>query len=315
VQLTVLTNPIFSGDVMRVRGQCATGGVRRTDVSWTCEVLRPDGVTTSLALYDDGAHADSLAGDGIYGNTAAPVGGVGQYALTATASAPSLGPLATVAYCELADTQDLAVGTSDIYLSSNVPQAGDSLTVFATVHNNSSVAALGVAVDIRELQTGVILGSSTIDLAAGSAVQVQAPWKAAAPDSHMIQVQVSPTVLDESNYANNSASRLIVLGTPVSVPREGGPSRLRFDPPYPNPTSHGVMFFFSLPQSASGSLGVYDILGRRVREWHWATLMPGAHSLEWDGRGTSGQRVGPGVYLCRLEVGSERLQRKIILRR
>ena len=87
-------------------------------MTWTGEVLRPHGVATPLALYDDGAHGDSLAGDGIYGNTVTPAGGVWQYALTATAS---VGPLAAVAYCELAESLDPAIGTSDIYLSNNVP--------------------------------------------------------------------------------------------------------------------------------------------------------------------------------------------------
>jgi pimeloyl-ACP methyl ester carboxylesterase len=314
VQLSVLTSPIYSGDVMRVRGQWRVfDDIRRTDVAWTCEVLGPDATITALALFDDGSHADSLAGDGIYGNTASLAGGVGQYALTATASAPGVGPLAAVAYCELAASQDLAVGTSDISLSRNVPEAGDALMVLATVHNNSSMAAIGVPVVIRELPTGMILGSSTIDLAAGMAVLVQAPWTPAAPDSHVIQVQVSPTILDEINYANNTASRLIVLGTPLRVPGEGGSTRLRFDPPYPNPTSRGVVFSFRVPESKAGSLSVYDISGRRVRGWQWAMLLPGSHSLNWDGRGTSGHRVRPGLYVCRLEVGGERLQRKIIL--
>ena len=41
------------------------------------EITRPDAVTHTLVLYDDGAHSDGQAGDGVYGNvyTAAEVGG------------------------------------------------------------------------------------------------------------------------------------------------------------------------------------------------------------------------------------------------
>ncbi len=205
--------------------------------------------------------------------------------------------------------------SSDIRLSRNVPEAGNSLTVYATVHNNSSKAAMGVTVEIRDLRADAVLGTSTADIAASSAVTVQAPWVPAAPDSHEIQVQVSPYVLDESDYSNNTASRVIVLGSPVSVDLGNATPRLRFDPPHPNPTSRGVVFSFSLPRAASVSLDIFDILGRRVQGWRWTNSLPGSHSVDWDGRGTSGERLATGVYLCRLEVAGERLQRKIVLRR
>jgi len=315
VQLSVLSTPLYTGDLIRVRGEVASGGVLGTEVNWTCKILGPDGVTSPLVLYDDGAHGDSLDGDGIYGNSASPAGGVGQYTLTASATAPGIGPLAAVAYCELADSQDLAVHTSDIQLSKNLPQAGDSITVSATVQNNSSTAAVGVPVEIRDLRADTVLGMSTVDIAAGSAVTVHASWVPAAPDTHEIQVQVSPYVLDESDFANNAASRVIVLGTPVSVDFGTVPLRLHFDPPFPNPTSRGVLFTFGLPRKSSAVLDIYDVIGRRVRSWRWTDLSPGGHSFEWDGNGTSGERLATGIYLCRLEVNGERLHRKIVLRR
>lgn len=314
VQLAVPTEPLHPGDAMRIRAEMTTSGTRRSDVSWVCGMRGPDGSTSSITLYDDGAHADSLVADGIYGNTVVPGGGVGQYALTASATAPSIGPLASTAYCEVADTEDLAIYTSDIQLSKNVPQAGDSLTVLATLRNNSSKAALGIDVQIRDLRTGAVLGSSLVDLGAGSAVVVQIPWVPAAPDSHELQVQITPYVLDESNYANNTASRVIVLGAPVGVEFGGSAAGLRFYPPRPNPTSHDVVLSFSVPQRGTATLEIYDIGGRRVREWRWTSLDSGTHAIAWDGRGPSGQLLSPGVYLCRLSVGDDRLQRKVILR-
>lgn len=74
VHLSALSPLLFPGDVIRVRAQLAVAGTRRTDVSWTCAVLRPDGVSTPLSLFDDGAHGDSLSGDGIYGNAVTPAG-------------------------------------------------------------------------------------------------------------------------------------------------------------------------------------------------------------------------------------------------
>lgn len=121
--------------------------------------------------------------------------------------------------------------------------------------------------------------------------------------------------LNESDFANNSASRVVVLGEPLGVGPGDLPSGLRLDPPYPNPTSTHVVLAFTVPLAGAGALEIYDLLGRRVCEWRWTHLAPGRHVVEWDGRRSSGQRLSPGVYLCRLEVGDERIQRKVVLRR
>jgi pimeloyl-ACP methyl ester carboxylesterase len=313
--LSVSSDLLYAGDVVRVRGQLITGPTRRTDVTWSCRIVRPDEASDLLTLYDDGAHGDSLAADGIYGNSATPTGGVGLYVVVGSASAPGVGPLAAVAYCEVADTQDLAVQPSDIVLSEDPPSAGDSVTVYATVHNNSSKPAMGVTVEIRDLRADTVLGAGTVDLAMGGTATVQAPWIPASPDSHEISVHVSPYVLDESDYSNNTASRVVVVQSPVGVDPGHTSSTLRFDPPRPNPTSLGVVFSFSLPQRSTASLHVHDILGRRIRSWSWTSLSPGRHFVEWDGRGPNGERSATGVYLCSLVAGTERLQRRIVLRR
>ena len=314
-ELSVASPLIYPGDSLRVRGQLVDGGALRTDVAWSCSVIGPAGESSPLVLYDDGAHGDSLAADGIYGNVAAPDGGVGLYVLSAGASASGVGPLAAVAYCELTDIQDLAVQPLDISLSKNLPEAGDSLTVYAVVHNNSTKPAMGVTVEIRDLQSDTVLGTSTVDLAMGGAVTVQAAWVPAEPDSHEISVEVSSFVLDESDYENNTATRVIVLGTTVGVDTGHPASGLRFDPPRPNPTSLAVTFSFSLARRSAASIQIFDILGRRVWSWSWASLSAGNHAIEWDGRGANGVELAPGVYVYRLDVGAERRQRKIVLRR
>src|SRR5262249_43366487 len=157
----------------------------------------------------------------------------------------------------------------------------------------------------RDTRTNAVLGTSTVDLAAGSAVTVQAPWVPAAPDTHQIEVQVSSYVLDESDYANNSAVLNVILGTQLSVDPGSLPTSVRFDAPYPNPSSLGVVFTFTLPHAASGAIEIYDLLGRRVRSWRWSSLQPGVHTVEWDGRGSTDERLPTGLYLCRLEAGGE----------
>lgn len=307
---------IFTGDSIRVLGSVIAGGSLRADLSWTCRVVGPDGLATVLPLHDDGAHGDSLANDGIYGGVLAPIAGIGSYRIVGSAAVPGRGEFVAGSDCELAEHSDLAIQSSDIMLSRNTPLAGDSLTVFATVHNYGPVAALGVEVEISDLATGALLGSTTVDIPTASAATVQASWVVAAPDSHTIQVQVSPFVLDEADYANNSASRLMVVGEPLGVgpPRPVGRG-VRFYPPRPNPTAGSVVLTFVMPRSGSAALGVFDVLGRRVHNWSWPMLEPGTHSITWNGRGPSGTLLTPGVYLCRLEVDGQNLQHKVVLRR
>lgn len=70
--------------------------------------------------------------------------------------------------------------------------------------------------------------------------------------------------------------------------------------PRPNPfdTSTEVAFSVARPQVAS--VRVYDAAGRLVRTLWDGPAEAGGHSVKWDGRDRSGQRVSGGVYFVRL---------------
>ena len=51
-------------------------------------------------------------------------------------------------------------------------------------------------------------------------------------------------------------------------------------------------------------LAVFDLLGRRVTVLVSGTLMPGTHTLTWDGTDRAGTPVGSGRYLLRLRQGA-----------
>ena len=160
------------------------------------------------------------------------------------------------------------------------------------------------------------LFKTSVDIAAASTATVLAPWVVAAPDSHTIRVEVSPFVLDESNFANNAASRAVVLGAVLGVePSAPATHPIQFAPPRPNPARGGVVFEFELPRIASASLRIFDVFGREVMEWRWASLSPGSHQVSWDGGGASGVQMPAGLYLCRLQVEGEQFHHRLILRR
>lgn len=93
----------------------------------------------------------------------------------------------------------------------------------------------------------------------------------------------------------------LMLAPPGTVDAQAAPSRLTFSTPYPNPSSHGSLSFrFTLPEAGDARLELYDVAGRL----RWTKPMPGLgagdHTVLWDGRTSSGERLGPGVYQMRL---------------
>lgn len=55
---------------------------------------------------------------------------------------------------------------------------------------------------------------------------------------------------------------------------------------------------------------VRDLAGELVREVYRGLAAAGRHRQRWDGLDGRGQRVAPGVYICRVEVGTEKGRRQ-----
>ena len=70
---------------------------------------------------------------------------------------------------------------------------------------------------------------------------------------------------------------------------------------------------FGLPVRSRVRLAVYSIDGRLVSVLADSERPPGHHAVTWDGAGTRGRALPPGVYFCRLEAGSRAVTRKILL--
>lgn len=83
----------------------------------------------------------------------------------------------------------------------------------------------------------------------------------------------------------------------------------------PNPAVSSTTFGFALPSSATVNFSIFDPNGRRVRDLITATLGPGLHQLTWDLADAKGRRVPVGLYFYRLEAGSNRFVRKLMVLR
>lgn len=82
---------------------------------------------------------------------------------------------------------------------------------------------------------------------------------------------------------------------------------------YPNPFNPRTTIAFDLPEEARVEIVVYDLMGREVWKSAKANYSPGTYSVVWNGTNHSGQSVGTGVYLVRLNSAKFTATQKILL--
>jgi len=82
---------------------------------------------------------------------------------------------------------------------------------------------------------------------------------------------------------------------------------------YPNPFNAGSTIEYALPAEAMVRLRIYNTFGQLVRTLVDETQQMGRYRIIWNGRDDVSGEVGAGVYLLRLEVGSQTLMRKMTM--
>ena len=83
-------------------------------------------------------------------------------------------------------------------------------------------------------------------------------------------------------------------------------------PPNPNPSSAEVSFRFATPSSGPVAFEVFDVSGRRLKSWRWASLPGGEHLVRWDGADDRGAQAPAGAVLCRLTAQGRTLARMAV---
>ena len=81
----------------------------------------------------------------------------------------------------------------------------------------------------------------------------------------------------------------------------------------PNPFNRSTVIRFDVPWPARVRVGIYDISGRLVKDVVSEHLEGGCYSAVWDGTGSQGHPVAPGVYFCRVTARNCTATQKILL--
>ncbi|MHC1774505.1 MAG: two-component regulator propeller domain-containing protein [Lentimicrobium sp.] len=98
---------------------------------------------------------------------------------------------------------------------------------------------------------------------------------------------------------------LTVLTEPVGVESVTVDKPALFLQNYPNPFTDKTSISFSLPADGNLAIDIFDINGRIVRSFTNAFYKAGTSAFVWNGDDNSGNRVSPGIYVCRLISGKE----------
>ncbi|MDH4037771.1 MAG: choice-of-anchor B family protein [Candidatus Krumholzibacteria bacterium] len=93
----------------------------------------------------------------------------------------------------------------------------------------------------------------------------------------------------------------------------GGPVVARLGQNYPNPFNPATTIEYETLSPTRVVLRVYDVSGGCVRTLVDARQPAGAHRVSWDGRDDAGRAVASGVYYSRLEAGTTRDAKRMVL--
>ena len=82
---------------------------------------------------------------------------------------------------------------------------------------------------------------------------------------------------------------------------------------YPNPFNPSTEIAFSLEQTSTINLTVFNVLGQRVKVLADGSKLAGTHTLSWDGRDEMGAAVSTGLYFYKLTDGNNSVTKKMAL--
>jgi hypothetical protein len=82
---------------------------------------------------------------------------------------------------------------------------------------------------------------------------------------------------------------------------------------YPNPFSSFIRLDYQITKEARVTAEIFNMNGNKVKRLFSKIHPGGRYQAVWDGTGTNGSPVAPGVYYCRMQVGDQVSTVKIVL--
>jgi len=203
---------------------------------------------------------------------------------------------------------------------------GDDSLGLCTLRDRRRIVLAG-GWEIQAVAPGMLTGASPFGLTGalqGSLGSLGANFVAAggsvgvgAGDSLVLTYQATSSASPDSNswfllVAHTGAGTFSARRTP---PTQSNPLPVQFalhqNQPNPFVTATGIQF--DMPSGGLVRLEVFDSQGRRVATLASQYFPAGYHTVSWNPASSSGGHLGPGVYFYRLQAGTFRDQRKMVL--
>ena len=73
---------------------------------------------------------------------------------------------------------------------------------------------------------------------------------------------------------------------------------------YPNPFNPSTEIRFDVPEPGKVTIEIFMLMGKRLKVLAETEYAPGSYRVTWDGTDAYGQKVGSGIYICRMGAGN-----------
>ena len=84
-------------------------------------------------------------------------------------------------------------------------------------------------------------------------------------------------------------------------------------PNYPNPFNAKTIISYHIPIMKNIQLSIYDISGRKIKQWSYLNQPAGSYKITWDGKNQTGNPIPSGVYIYRMVAGEFVESKKMVL--
>jgi hypothetical protein len=101
---------------------------------------------------------------------------------------------------------------------------------------------------------------------------------------------------------------LVTLGTDNSTAL---PKEFALKQNYPNPFNPTTEIEFSIAQTSTVNLTIFNVLGQKVKVLANGVKLAGTHKLRWNGTDEMGQSASTGIYFYTLTDGSSTVTKKM----
>ena len=91
---------------------------------------------------------------------------------------------------------------------------------------------------------------------------------------------------------------------PATGLNPGDPLSFELYQNYPNPFNPSTKIRFDVPEPGKVTIEIFMLMGKRLKVLAETEYAPGSYRVTWDGTDAHGQKVGSGIYICRMGAGS-----------